>query len=52
MRYGTRIVRMIAEASGQRVVIESVSEDGRVFHSAVKWISLSELENGLFLVSG
>ncbi|QXE07464.1 hypothetical protein BJG93_37005 (plasmid) [Paraburkholderia sprentiae WSM5005] len=52
MRYGTRIVRVIAEVSGQRVVIESVSEDGRVFRSAVKWSSLSELENGLFQEAG
>ncbi|MBB5502055.1 hypothetical protein [Paraburkholderia sp. MM5384-R2] len=52
MRYGTRIVRVIAEASGQRAVIESVREDGRVFRSAVKWISLSELENGLFQEGG
>ncbi|WP_180736369.1 hypothetical protein [Paraburkholderia sp. PGU19] len=29
MRYGERIVRVIAEASGQRVIIESVKEDGR-----------------------
>lgn len=29
MRYGERTVRVIAEASGQRVIIESVKEDGR-----------------------
>jgi len=28
---------VIAEASGQRVIIESVDEDGRTFRSAVKW---------------
>ena len=37
MRYGERTVRVIAEASGQRVIIESVDEDGRTFRSAVKW---------------
>ena len=36
-RYGERTVRVIAEASGQRVIIESVDEDGRTFRSAVKW---------------
>jgi hypothetical protein len=29
MRYGERTVRVIAEASGQRVIIESVDDDGR-----------------------
>jgi hypothetical protein len=48
MRYGTRTVRVVAEASGQRVVIESVREDGQVFRSSVKWTSLSPLEAGLF----
>ncbi|BDC46062.1 hypothetical protein [Paraburkholderia terrae] len=48
MRYGERIVRVIAEASGQRVIIESVNEDGRAFRSTVKWISLSALHDQLF----
>jgi hypothetical protein len=48
MRYGERIVRVIAEASGQRVIIESVSDDGRAFRSTVKWISLSALHDQLF----
>jgi hypothetical protein len=48
MRYGERIVRVIAEASGQRVIIESVNEDGRTFRSTVKWISLSALHDQLF----
>ena len=29
MRYGDRIVRVIAEASGCRVIIESADEEGR-----------------------
>ncbi|WP_225032072.1 hypothetical protein [Paraburkholderia sp. XV] len=48
MRYGARTVRVIAEASGQRVIIESVNEDGRAFRSAVKWLSLSALDDQLF----
>jgi len=30
MRYGERAVRVIAEASGQSLIIESVDEDGRL----------------------
>jgi hypothetical protein len=48
MRYGERIVRVIAEASGQRVIIESVKEDGLAFRSTVKWLSLSALVDQLF----
>ena len=47
MRYGERIVRVIAEASGQ-LIIKSVNEDGRAFRSTVKWISLSALHDQLF----
>jgi hypothetical protein len=48
MRYGERILRVIAEASGQRVIIESVDEDGRTFRGTVKWISLTALHHQLF----
>lgn len=48
MRYGERNVRVIAEASGQRVIIESVDEDGRTFRSTVKWANLVEMGQGLF----
>ena len=48
MRYGERIVRVIAEASGQRVIIESVNEEGRTFRSTVKWVSLAHPEGQLF----
>ncbi|MEM5373273.1 hypothetical protein V4C53_46055 [Paraburkholderia azotifigens] len=48
MRYGERTVRVIAEASGQRVIIESVDEDGRAFRSTVKWVSLTVLYDQLF----
>ena len=48
MRYSERTVRVIAEASGQRVIIESVNEDGRAFRSTVKWASLTALHDQLF----
>ncbi|NPT62475.1 hypothetical protein [Paraburkholderia elongata] len=48
MRYRERIVRVIAEASGQRVIIESVDEEGRAFRSTVKWASLTALHDQLF----
>lgn len=48
MRYGERTVRVIAEASGQRVIIESVDEDGRTFRSTVKWANLARLAGQLF----
>ncbi|BCG04750.1 hypothetical protein PPGU19_093180 (plasmid) [Paraburkholderia sp. PGU19] len=48
MRYGERIVRVVAEASGQCVIIESVDEDGRTFRSTVKWANLARLEGQLF----
>ncbi|WP_368725152.1 hypothetical protein [Paraburkholderia phymatum] len=48
MRYSERTVRVIAEASGQRVIIESVDEDGRTFRSVVKWSNLIALEGQLF----
>lgn len=43
MRYGERIVRVVAEARGQRAVIESIGEEGRVLRSHVKWVSLEHL---------
>ena len=48
MRYGERTVRVVAEASGQRVIIESVDDDGRTFRSTVKWVNLVEVGEGLF----
>ncbi|MGF6935253.1 hypothetical protein OKW41_004780 [Paraburkholderia sp. UCT70] len=48
MRYGERTVRVIAEASGQRVIIESVHEDGSTFRSTVKWANLAALHDQLF----
>ena len=48
MRYGERVVRVMAEARGQRVVIESVDEDGRTFRSVVKWANLVAPDDQLF----
>ncbi|MBB5503623.1 hypothetical protein [Paraburkholderia sp. MM5384-R2] len=48
LRYGERTVRVIAEASGQRVIIESVHEDGSTFRSTVKWANLAALHDQLF----
>lgn len=42
MRYGTRVVRIVGEACGQRALIESIKDDGTVARSAVKWINLVE----------
>jgi hypothetical protein len=42
LRYRMRIVRVIAEARGQRAMIESLDTAGRTFVSTVKWNSLRE----------
>ena len=42
------IVRVIAEASGQRAVIESIDVHGRLFRSVVKWANLAGLNDQLF----
>ena len=48
MRYRDRTVRVVAEASGQRAVIESVDVNGRSFRSVVKWTNLAGLNDQLF----
>ncbi|MGF6902354.1 hypothetical protein P3T22_003631 [Paraburkholderia sp. GAS348] len=48
LRYRTRIVRVVAEARGQRAMIESLDTAGRSFVSTVKWNSLCELGAQLF----
>ncbi|CAB3770878.1 hypothetical protein [Paraburkholderia humisilvae] len=48
MRYGERVVRVVAEARGQRVIIESLDDDGRAFRSTVKWKNLAALAAQLF----
>jgi hypothetical protein len=47
-RYRTRIVRVIAEARGQRAMIESLDTAGSTFVSTVKWGSLRELGAQIF----
>jgi hypothetical protein len=48
MRYRDRTVRVVAEASGQRAIIESSDETGRMFRSTVKWANLMTLADQLF----
>jgi hypothetical protein len=48
MRYGNRVVRVLAEASGQRAMIESVDGEGRTFVSTVRWGNLAALNEQLF----
>ena len=48
LRYRTRIVRVVAEARGQRAMIESLDTTARTFVSTVKWKSLCELGAQLF----
>jgi hypothetical protein len=48
MRYRDRIVRVVAEASGQRAVIEAIDVNGRSFRSVVKWANLAGLNAQLF----
>jgi hypothetical protein len=43
-----RTVRVVAEASGQRAVIEPIGADGRPFRSVVKWANLAGLNDQLF----
>jgi hypothetical protein len=42
LRYRMRIVRVIAEARGQRAMVQSLDAAGRTFVSTVKWNSLRE----------
>ena len=48
MRYGSRVVRVVGEARGERALIESVKDDGIVKRTAVKWVSLTESDGWLF----
>jgi hypothetical protein len=48
VRYEERVVRVVAEARGQRVIIESIGANGRAFRSAVKWTNLVPLPAQLF----
>lgn len=48
MRYDERVVRVVAEARGQRVIIESLDDEARAFRSTVKWANLVALPAQLF----
>jgi hypothetical protein len=48
MIYEERIVEVLGEARGERVMIRSVHADGTERRSAVKWISLVPLGQQLF----
>ncbi len=47
-RYRNRIVEVMGEARGQRVMIRSIHDDGIERRTAVKWTSLLSLETELF----
>ena len=47
-RYGNRIVEVLGEARGQRVMIRSIHADGSERLTAVKVTNLLPLENQLF----
>jgi hypothetical protein len=47
-RYRNRIVEVLGEARGQRVMIRSIHDDGVERRTAVKWVNLMPLEMELF----
>ncbi len=47
-RYGDRIVEVLGEARGERVMIRSLHADGVERRSAVKWRNLILLDDQLF----
>lgn len=47
-RYRERIVEVMREACGQRVMIRSVHPDGVERRTAVKWVNLLPLDQQLF----
>ncbi|SAK43412.1 hypothetical protein [Caballeronia ptereochthonis] len=47
-RYRNRIVEVLGEARGQRVMIRSIHDDGVERRTAVKWANLVPLETALF----
>jgi hypothetical protein len=48
VRYQDRIVEVMGEARGQRVMIRSVHADGVERRTAVKWANLLPLDQQLF----
>lgn len=51
-RYHNRIVEVMGEARGQRVMIRSIHPDGIERRTAVKWTSLAPMEACLFALPG
>ena len=47
-RYEERIVEVLGEARGQRVMIRSIHPDGIERRTAVKWVNLLALNGQLF----
>ncbi|WP_250455256.1 hypothetical protein [Caballeronia sp. ATUFL_M2_KS44] len=47
-RYRNRIVEVLGEARGERVMIRSIHDDGIERRTAVKWASLLPLDTALF----
>ncbi|WP_207000447.1 hypothetical protein [Trinickia mobilis] len=47
-RYQDRIVEVLGEARGQRVMIRSIHADGVERCTAVKWMNLIPLDSQLF----
>ena len=47
-RYEDRIVEVLGEARGQRVMIRSIHPDGIERRTAVKWVNLLPLDGQLF----
>ena len=47
-RYEDRIVEVLGEARGQRVMIRSIYPDGIERRTAVKWVNLLPLDGQLF----
>ncbi|SAL00988.1 hypothetical protein AWB78_06057 [Caballeronia calidae] len=47
-RYRNRIVEVLGEARGERVMIRSIHDDGVERRTAVKWINLVPLDTELF----
>jgi hypothetical protein len=48
VRYQDRIVEVLGDARGQRVMIRSVHADGVERRTAVKWVNLVPLDQQLF----
>ncbi|WP_244817761.1 hypothetical protein [Caballeronia sp. Lep1P3] len=47
-RYRNRIVEVLGEARGERVMIRSIHDDGTERRTAVKWMNLLPLDSELF----